>query len=69
MRRTVIALAVLGLSGLSGPDVPAAEAGFCRLYCESITVGCKVTFGKIDEDYCEEWREGCVEGCRVAQRE
>lgn len=69
MRRVFIALAVLGLSGLTGPAAPEAEAGFCRLYCETVTVACKVTFGKIDEAYCEEWREGCVAGCRVEQEE
>lgn len=68
MRRVFTAMAVLGLSGLTGPGPTEAEAGLCQLYCETITVACKVTFGKIDEDYCEEWREGCVAGCRVEHK-
>ncbi len=65
MRRILAAGAALVLISFSGPITPAAEAGLCRLYCESITVGCKVTFGNIDDDYCENWRDGCTAGCEV----
>lgn len=65
MRRILAATAALVLSSIAGPDVPSAEADLCNVYCETITVGCKVTFGSVDEDYCEEWRAGCKAGCRA----
>lgn len=68
MRRILMATTALVLTSLTGPQVPEAEAGFCRIYCESVTVGCKVTFGQVDEDYCENWREGCIDGCRVDRK-
>lgn len=65
MRRMLAATAALVLISVSGPGVSDAEADLCRLYCETVTAGCKATFGKIDEDYCEDWRDGCVTGCQV----
>jgi len=65
MRRLLMASAALVLFSVSGPGVPEAEAGLCRLYCETVTVGCKVTFGKIDDEYCDSWQEGCKDGCEV----
>ena len=66
MRRILAATAALVLFSTAGPGACDAEAGLCRIYCESITVGCKVTFGKIDDDYCDSWQDGCAEGCRVS---
>lgn len=65
MRRILAASAALVMFSIAGPEVRPAEAGLCRLYCESITVGCKVTFGKIDDEYCDSWQEGCKDGCQV----
>lgn len=65
MRRVLAATAALVLLSIAGPEVPRAEAGLCRLYCETITVGCKVTFGKVDDDYCDSWQDGCKAGCEV----
>lgn len=65
MRRILAATATLAMFSMGGPDVPEAEADLCRFYCETVTVACKLSFGKVDEDYCESWREGCVDGCRV----
>lgn len=65
MSRVLAATAAIVLVSLSGPSVPEAKADLCRFYCETVTVGCKLTFGKVDEDYCESWRDGCVAGCRV----
>lgn len=67
MRRILAAGAALVMISAAGPTAPAAEADLCRLYCESVTVGCKVTFGTIDDDYCESWRDGCTAGCEVNQ--
>ncbi len=65
MRRMLAATAALVLFSFAGPDVPRAEAGLCRVYCETIAAGCKVTIGKVDDAYCEGWREGCKAGCEV----
>lgn len=65
MRRVLAATAALVLFSIVGPDVPRAEAGLCRFYCETIGAGCNVTIGKIDDEYCDGWREGCKAGCEV----
>jgi hypothetical protein len=31
-----------------------------------IYIGCSKTFGWFDEQACEEWKEGCMDGCRAA---
>lgn len=65
MRRVLAATAALVLFSIAGPDVPRAEAGLCRVYCETVAAGCNVTIGNVDEDYCESWRQGCKDGCEV----
>jgi len=57
----------------SAPPSPsrAAEAAveanksWCMTYCDAIYLGCMKTFGWFDEEACEEWKEGCLDGCRV----
>jgi hypothetical protein len=38
---------------------------WCMTYCDVIHLGCKKTFGWFDEEACEEWKMGCMDGCRV----
>lgn len=69
MRVRILALAALLLSGAipSAPPAEARAAGpLCNLYCESIYVGCLMTIAKaVDRSACEEWREGCRDGCEA----
>lgn len=66
MRMRSLALAALLLSG-AVPAAPPAEARadgtLCRIYCETIYVGCLVTVARVDREACTEWREGCRTGC------
>lgn len=64
--------AIILISGLAGPPVEARAAAhaasgadFCGLYCDTIYVGCKVTIGRLDSEACEEYHEGCLDGCEV----
>jgi hypothetical protein len=61
---TVIALTA------APPPTPAAVAAvrkWCMTYCDVIHVGCKKTIGWLDQEACEEWHKGCLDGCRVAE--
>lgn len=60
--------AIILLAGLTGSPTEARAAvdtDFCGLYCDTIYVGCKATIGRLDPDACEEYHEGCLEGCKV----
>lgn len=70
MKRMILALTALGLSGLSGPRATPAVAGegACRIYCEVMYIGCLASAGSIAEQLCTEWYEGCKVGCKVERR-
>ncbi|MDP2470578.1 MAG: hypothetical protein Q8W45_02835 [Candidatus Palauibacterales bacterium] len=55
---------VVALGATARPS-SAAEKSWCMTYCDAIHVGCKKTLGWLDDDACEEWHEGCLDGCRV----
>jgi hypothetical protein len=71
MRRVVLCLAALVvMSGAATAPAPAAAAklaGFCGLYCDAIYLGCRKTIGWFDLEACQEWHDGCLDGCRVNQ--
>lgn len=71
MRRLILALAAVAILAAGTADPKPARAAtvaatnWCFLYCDSIYLGCKALVGKVDEEACKAWREGCIEGCKV----
>lgn len=55
------------LSGAASTDFAraaiAAEESCCWLYCESYRMICEGSFGE-DEEYCQAFYEGCIDGCQ-----
>lgn len=49
----------------SGARAAVVAGKWCKTYCDVIHVGCKKTIGWLDEDACEEWHQGCLDGCDV----
>jgi hypothetical protein len=47
------------------PASAAADRSWCMTYCDTIHVGCKKTLGWLDMEACEEWKKGCLDGCKV----
>ena len=41
----------------------AEEESCCWLYCESYRMICEGSFGE-DEEYCQAFYEGCIDGCQ-----
>ncbi|MCK5484174.1 MAG: hypothetical protein KAJ13_10730 [Gemmatimonadetes bacterium] len=68
-RRIAMLLAAFVAIVASAPPLPseAAVVGktWCMTYCDVIHLGCKKTFGWFDQEACEEWKMGCMDGCRV----
>ena len=68
-RRIGMLLAAFVALLASAPPVPSEAAVVaktrCITYCDVIYLGCKKTFGWFDEEACEEWSKGCLDGCRV----
>lgn len=66
MRKILLVGAALALVGADPAPRPArAGPDWCKLYCESIRLGCRATVGRIDQGWCEEFYEGCKTGCDV----
>jgi hypothetical protein len=67
MRRTALVLAAVAVVVGSDPggEAVARTNGWCGLYCDAIYVGCTKTVGWLDDDACEEWHLGCLDGCNV----
>ena len=69
LRRIGMLSAALALVALGTTTAPPAEAAaaktWCGTYCDVIHVGCKKTLGWFDQEACEEWKRGCLDGCRV----
>jgi hypothetical protein len=59
-----IAVAALGAM-TPQPAQAATGKTWCMTYCDTIHLGCKKTVGWFDQDACEEWKRGCLDGCRV----
>ena len=58
------ALAALAIA-IPAPASAAADKSWCMTYCDAIHVGCKKTLGWLDMEACEEWKKGCLDGCKV----
>ena len=41
----------------------AEDESCCWLYCESYRMICEGSFGE-DEEYCQAFYEGCIDGCQ-----
>lgn len=70
MGRTILTVAastaILAGLGPGGPEpATALPSWVCRVYCEAVHEGCKITLGRLDGDLCEDWYAGCKDGCRV----
>ena len=60
------AVTVAALGTISAPPAQAAtDKSWCMTYCDTIHLGCQKTVGWFDKDACEEWKRGCLDGCRV----
>jgi ABC-type sugar transport system substrate-binding protein len=60
--------AVLALGTAPVPPAQAAAAAaktWCMTYCDAIQLGCRKTVGWFDQDACDRWWDGCMDGCRV----
>ena len=59
------AVAVVALG--AGPEraEAAADKTWCMTYCDAIHLGCKKTVGWFDEEACEHWKKGCLDGCKI----
>jgi hypothetical protein len=59
-------LAIAALGTIPPPPAEAAtDKSWCMTYCDAIHLGCRKTVGWFDQDACEEWKRGCLDGCRV----
>ena len=60
--------AIAALGTITPPPAEAANAkSWCMTYCDTIHLGCRKTVGWFDQDACEDWKRGCLDGCRVNQ--
>jgi hypothetical protein len=61
-----LAVTVAGLGLIPAPRAEAAtDKSWCMTYCDAIYLGCEKTVGWFDPEACEEWKRGCLDGCRV----
>ena len=69
VRRIRLLSATFAVATLGTITPPSAEAttdkSWCMTYCDAIHLGCRKTVGWFDQDACEEWKRGCLDGCRV----
>lgn len=69
VRRIRLLSAAFAIAVLGTITAPPAEAvtdkSWCMTYCDTIHLGCRKTVGWFDKDACEEWKRGCLDGCRV----
>jgi len=66
MRRIGLLLTAVALTSLGAPEAgAAADKAWCMTYCDAIHLGCKKTLGLWDQETCEQWKAGCLDGCRV----
>ena len=71
-RRLGLLAAVAALLGLGaevdGAGAAEASGKWCKTYCDAIHVGCEKTIGWLDDEACDEWHRGCLDGCEVNER-
>lgn len=63
----VLALVTLVAAPPAARGEAAAGRTWCMTYCDAIHVGCKKTLGWLDEQACDDWHSGCLDGCRVGE--
>ena len=64
------ALVVVAIGADTTPaNAAAARKTWCMTYCDAVHLGCKKTVGWFDENACEEWKKGCMDGCRVNDKD
>ena len=59
------AVAVAVLATTASPARAATDKAWCMTYCDAIHIGCQKTLGWFDLEACEQWKKGCLDGCRV----
>jgi len=64
MLSAALAVVVLG-AATTPPREAAAAKTWCMTYCDAVHLGCQKTLGWFDQKACEEWHDGCLDGCRV----
>jgi hypothetical protein len=64
-RRIGLLTGALAAIAIPAPASAAAAQSWCMTYCDVIHVGCKKTLGWLDMEACEEWKKGCLDGCKV----
>ncbi|MFQ5746051.1 MAG: hypothetical protein ACE5HF_02375 [Gemmatimonadota bacterium] len=64
MKRALLAAAAAATI-IGTPRPASAKVDWCGLYCDVIYLGCKKTIGWLDQDACDEWHQGCLDGCDV----
>ncbi|MCK5488648.1 MAG: hypothetical protein KAI98_01595 [Gemmatimonadetes bacterium] len=66
IRLLIAAVAVAALGTIAAPPAEAAKGkAWCMTYCDTIHLGCQKTVGWFDQQACEDWKKGCLDGCRV----
>jgi len=69
MRRRIsllgCAMAAAVLATAPSPARAATDKTWCMTYCDAIHIGCEKTLGWFDMEACEQWKKGCLDGCRV----
>ncbi len=61
---SALAVVTLGVATTPPPEANAART-WCMTYCDAVHIGCSKTVGWFDQNACEEWHDGCLDGCRV----
>ncbi len=74
MRRTLLTLALLGLSyGMAAPATRASEPSprvLCEAYCMLAAIQCYLGPGVLmGRDKCDAQYRGCIQGCLAAIKE
>lgn len=59
------ALAMVVLVTTAPSPARAAAKSWCMTYCDAIHLGCQKTLGWFDMEACEQWKKGCLDGCKV----
>jgi hypothetical protein len=65
MRRVQWLVVALAGIAVSAPPAEAEAKKICGLYCDAVYKGCRGSIGLWDEEACESFHEGCLDGCDV----
>lgn len=63
MRRLALMIAAAASLSAGRPDAGVARTISCGLYCDVIDLACRKSIGWLDLDACQQWHEGCLDGC------